>query len=101
MRNASYFMLKAAFVLEIFTIFSKIFGYAEKRLNKKVYDVRDGQQKITIHILPNISRSKGNKIWWEILFLKNHTQNVIERLVQDPFSEKSKLCTSPDQPEMI
>ena len=61
----------------------------------------NGQQIIAIHILPNISRSKDNKIWWERLFLKNHTQNVIEKLVWDPFSEKSKLCTSPDQPEMI
>ena len=43
MKNAFYFMLKALFVLEIFTLF----GYVEKRLDKKVdvnfkiYDVTD------------------------------------------------------------
>ena len=43
MKNAFYFMLKALFVLEIFTLF----GYAEKRLDKKddvnfkIYDVTD------------------------------------------------------------
>ena len=41
MKNAFYFMLKALFVLEIFTLF----GYVEKRLDKKadfnfkIYDV--------------------------------------------------------------
>ena len=43
MKNAFYFMLKAVFVLEIFTLF----GYVEKRLDKKadvnfkIYDVTD------------------------------------------------------------
>ena len=43
MKNAFYFMLKALFVLEIFTLF----GYVEKRLdnkadvNFKIYDVTD------------------------------------------------------------
>ena len=35
MKNAFYFILKALFVLEIFTYFSWLFGYIEKRLNKK------------------------------------------------------------------
>ena len=35
MENAFYFMLKAVFVLEIFTFSSWLFGYAEKWLNKK------------------------------------------------------------------
>ena len=44
-KNAFYFMLKTFFVLEMFTIF----GYVEKRLDKKVivyfkiYDVRLGK----------------------------------------------------------
>ena len=33
--NAFYFMLKALFVLEIFTHLSYLFGYVEKRLDKK------------------------------------------------------------------
>ena len=52
-----------------------------------------GQQTNTIHILPNIPRSKGNQTkkfgqlieYNMIFFLKNHTQNVVEELVPDPF----------------
>ena len=35
MKNVFYFMLKALFVLEIFTYLHWLFGYAEKRLDKK------------------------------------------------------------------
>ena len=47
-----------------------------------------------IHILPNISQSKNNQTMkfgqvieykWETFFLKNHTQNVTEKLVPDFF----------------
>ena len=47
MKNAFYFMLKALFVLEIFTSLSRHFGYVEKRLDKKamvnfkIFDVTD------------------------------------------------------------
>ena len=52
-----------------------------------------GQEINTIHILPNISRSKGNQTkkfgqlieYNMIFFLKNHTQNMVEKLVPDPF----------------
>ena len=37
MRNAFYFMLKALFVLKIFTILSWHSGYVEKRRNKKLW----------------------------------------------------------------
>ena len=45
-------------------------------------------------MLPNISKGKGNQIMkigqliditWEIVFSKNYTQNVAEKLVLDPF----------------
>ena len=45
MKDVFYFMLKAPFDLEIFTFLSWLFGYAEKRLDKKdiinfkIYDV--------------------------------------------------------------
>ena len=52
-------------------------------------------QAIAIHILSNISRSKGIQtvkfgqlIEYKIrniFFLKNHTQNVVEKLFPDPF----------------
>ena len=68
--------------------------------------LQPGKQAIAIHILPNISRSKGNRTMKfgqfieynvEIFFLKNHTQRLVEKLVTDPFSEKLKTSTSLDQ----
>ena len=35
MKNAFYFMLKALFVLEVFRFLYRIFGFVEKRLDKK------------------------------------------------------------------
>ena len=52
------------------------------------------KQTIAMHILLNISRNKGNETIkfgqliqhnMIIFFLKNHTQNVIEKLFLDPF----------------
>ena len=59
-------MLKVLFVLEIFTL-SQLFGYAGKwldenpKVNFKIYDVKTRQQIITMYILPNILKSKGNQ----------------------------------------
>ena len=47
MKNVYYFMLKALFVLEIFTFLHWLFAYVEKRLDKKamfnfkIYDVTE------------------------------------------------------------
>ena len=47
MKNAFYFMLKALFVLEIFSFLSWLFGYVKERFDKKtvvnfkIYDVTD------------------------------------------------------------
>ena len=60
MRNVFYFKLKNFFVLEIFTFLSLHFGYVEKRLDQKAM-VNFKIYVITLHILPNISRSKGNQ----------------------------------------
>ena len=77
-----------------------IFDYVEKRLDKKAktnfkfLTPQTGWQVITIHILPNISRSKDNQtmklsqvIGYNIrkFILGNHTQNVVKKLVLDPF----------------
>ena len=35
MKNAFYFTLKALFVLEIFTFWSRLFGYVENQFDKK------------------------------------------------------------------
>ena len=53
------------------------------------------------NILPNISRGKGNQTikFGELMeynmrniFLKNHTQDAVEKLSSDPFLEKQN-CT--------
>ena len=50
--------------------------------------------KETIHILPDISRCKDNQTMifgqlteynMKIFFLKNHAQNMLEKLAPDPF----------------
>ena len=55
-----------------------------------------GQQTIVIHILPSISRSKGNQTMKfgklieyniRIIFPEKHPQNGMEKLVPDPFLE--------------
>ena len=61
-----YFTLKALFVLKIFRFLSWRFGQIEKRLDQKdtvifkTYDIQPGKQTIQIHIIRNISKSKGN-----------------------------------------
>ena len=53
-----------------------------------------GKQTITIHVLLNISGSKDNQTMKSgqlieynkrKIFLKNHTQNVVEKLFRDTF----------------
>ena len=52
MRNTFYFMLKALYVLEIFTLLSQRFGYVENQFDKKVkvnfeiYDVTEWETKL-------------------------------------------------------
>ena len=74
MKNAFYFILKDLFVLKIFKFLSLHFGHImdpwSYRKNGLIRNIRlilkfmtshPGWQTITIHILPNISRSKGNQ----------------------------------------
>ena len=53
-----------------------------------------GKQTIVIHVLPRILRNKDNQAKkfgplreynMKNIFLKNHTQNVVEKLVTDLF----------------
>ena len=67
MKNAFYFILKALFVLKIFKFLSWLFGHVENELIRKIRLIstfmtsQPGQQRITTHILLNISRTKGNQ----------------------------------------
>ena len=68
MKNAVYFTLKALFVVKVFEFSSSLFGHIEKRLDKKAKVIFKNCDVINwetnyykIHILLNISRSKGNQ----------------------------------------
>ena len=67
MKNAFYFMLKALFVLDIFTFLPWFFVYAENNLIRKLRLIskfmtsKPGQQIVTINILSNISRGEDNQ----------------------------------------
>ena len=56
--------LKALFFLDIFIFLFRLFGYVEKRIDKKTmvnFKTSQNEQQI-IAILSDIPRSKGNKI---------------------------------------
>ena len=98
-------IVKALFVFKYLNLCPEFFGHVGKRLDKKakvisnIYDVT-ARSTVTINILSNISRSKGIQtmkfgqlVKYNIrtFFLKNHTYNVVEKLVPDHFSKISKL----------
>ena len=63
------------------------------RLISEFMTSQPGKQTISILILPNISRNKGNQTmksgqlieYEKNFFLENHTKNVVEKLFPDPF----------------
>ena len=57
-------------------------GYKDN-VNFKTYNVTTGKETITIHILPNISRSKSNQ-----------AMKWVGEIVPRPFSKNSKLSIS-------
>ena len=59
--NAFYFTLKALFVVMTFWSYIKNDSIRKKRLISKSMTYQPGSQTIVIHILPNISRIKGNQ----------------------------------------
>ena len=116
-KNALYFMWRALFVLEVFTFLSCLFGYVEKRLEKKLRLISQfmtsltGQQIIKIHIFPNISTSKDNQtmkvghlIEYKMrnIFLEKWFTKCGGKTRPSPFYKKSKLNISLDQqPETL
>ena len=113
MKNALYFTSQALFVLKIFKFLSWIFGHVAKRLDKKdqvnlkFYDVTVWLTKtIVIHIMPNISKSKGNQTMKFGQLIEYNMRNIfLEKSYTKcggetsprPFSEKLKLNISLDQ----
>ena len=69
-------------------------------INFKLYESQPGKQTITIHIMPNISRSKGNKALKFGQLIKHNMRNIfLEKLyakysgetIPSYFSKKSKV----------
>ena len=112
MKNAFYFTLKALFVLNIFKFLSSLFSLVKNSLIRKIRLIsksvasQPGQQTISIHIIPNISRSKCNQTMkfgqlveynmGNIFVEKSYTKCGGETL-PNRFSKKSKLSLSLDQ----
>ena len=94
-KNTFYFMLKAHFVVEIFTFLSWLFGYAEKRLDNKALVISKfmtseiGQQIIIIHKLPNISRSKDNRAMKFGQVIKYNTRNIFLEKLYTKYDRKA------------
>ena len=92
-----YFMFKAPFVLKILTFLSWLFGYVKNnfirrfRLIPKFLTLQTGQQIITIHILPNISRSKGNQA---VKFGRLIKYNVKDTFLQNSYRKWGRETSS-------
>ena len=76
------------------------------RLISKFMASQPGKQTITIHILPNISISKGNQTMKFFQFIEDNTRNIFPEksytkcggeTTPRPFSRKSKLSIPVDQ----
>ena len=85
MKNAFYFISNASFCSQDIKFLSQLFGYVGKMACL---------QTIAIHILPNISQSKGNQTmkFDQLIeydrrdyFFKNYAENEAEILVPDIF----------------
>ena len=82
MKNTFYFMLKTLFVLEIFTFLFWIVGYVKGGLIRRLWLISNfmtaqtGQQIITVHILPTISRNKDNQAMKFGQLIKYSVKNI-------------------------
>ena len=97
MKDAFYLIVKALFVLEIFKVFVLTFWSCrenglirKRRLISKFMTSQPGYQTITIRILSNISRSKGNQTMkfgqlteynQRNIFLQNYPGNEADRIL--------------------
>ena len=68
--------------------------------------LQNGKRKIPIHILPNISRSKGNQTMKFCQLIKYNTRKIFLKIsypkyggetIPRPFSKNTKLSISLDQ----
>ena len=102
MKNAFYLISKAPFILKIFKFLYWLFDHVAKWLDKKDkvnfkfcgVTAWLANSRNTQYILPNILRSKGYQTMkfgqliecnTRIIFIENHTQNVVEKIVPELF----------------
>ena len=78
MKNVFYFVWKASFVLKIFKVLARRFGHVGKTawLTSKFMTSQPGVQTIRIHILPNISKSKGNQTIKPDKLIEHNKRNI-------------------------
>ena len=74
-KNDFYLMLKALFVVEVIKLLPDFFFFFKNGLIKRLTQ----QQISTIHILPNISRSKGNQTIKLCQFIEYKMRNILEK----------------------
>ena len=112
MENALYFTLKALFVLQIFKFLFWLLVVWKNGLIRKISLIskfvtsQHGYQRIAIHILTNISRSKGNQAMkycqlteynMKNIFLEKSYAKCDGETIPSLFSKKWKLSISLDQ----
>ena len=113
MINAFYFTLNALFVLKIFNVSSWLFGHVEKIALLEKYGWFQNpwchnlvNKTVAIHILPNISRSKGNQTMkfgqlieynMRIIFVEKSHAKCVGETIPRPLFTKLKLSVSLDQ----
>ena len=103
-KNTFYFTLKA---LKIFNFCVELLVMLKKdKVNFKIYEFTTWEKSSCIHILPNISKNKGNQTvkFGQLvecsvknIFLKKPYTKFNAETISKPFSEKSKLNISVDQ----
>ena len=105
------FHIKSSFGSQIFSFLFWLFGHAEKWLNHKnkvnfKIKSQPGKQKIAMHLLPNISRSKGNQTvklgqlieyTWKTFFLEKSYTKYGGETIPWRVSKMPKLRVSLDQ----
>ena len=116
MKNVFYTTSKALSVLKIFKVLSRLFVMYQNNLIKKIRLIskfitsQPGQQTIVIHILHNLSRSKGNQTMnccqliecnMRNIFLEKSCTKCGGETSPRPFSEKLKLSISLDQQSKV
>ena len=117
MKDAFYFTSKALFSFWRYLSFCLDFlvmyqnGFVKKiSLISNFMMPQPGQQTIVIHILPNISKSKGNQTMklcqliecnMRNIFLEKSYKKCGEETSPRPFSEKLKLSISLDQQSKV